>query len=256
MAGLFRRIFRVAQSEAHAVVDKIEDPVKMTEQGIRELRADLAKSIQALAQVKAVTVRLRKDGEDQLRQAQEYERKAMALLQRAQAGDLDMAEAERLATEALNRKQEFEARGKQLLADYQRQQQQTDALQAKVQKLQATITRYENELVTLRGRAQAAEATKKINKQLSGVDPSGTIAMLEKMKERVNQTEAEAEAYGQIAEATTSIDDQINKVLAEPSRAAASDSLLELKRKMGMLPPADPVSSTSSSSTASSTSAS
>ncbi len=256
MAGLFRRIFRVAQSEAHAVVDKIEDPVKMTEQGIRELRADLAKSIQALAQVKAVTVRLRKDGEDQLRQAQEYERKAMALLQRAQAGDLDMAEAERLATEALNRKQEFEARGRQLLADYQKQQQQTDALQAKVQKLQATITRYENELVTLRGRAQAAEATKKINKQLSGVDPSGTIAMLEKMKERVNQTEAEAEAYGQIAEATTSIDDQINKVLAEPSRAAASDSLLELKRKMGMLPPADPASSTSSSSTASSTSAS
>ncbi len=256
MAGLFRRIFRVAQSEAHAVVDKIEDPVKMTEQGIRELRADLAKSIQALAQVKAVTVRLRKDGEDQLRQAQEYERKAMALLQRAQAGDLDMAEAERLATEALNRKQEFEARGRQLLADYQKQQQQTDALQAKVQKLQATITRYENELVTLRGRAQAAEATKKINKQLSGVDPSGTIAMLEKMKERVNQTEAEAEAYGQISEATTSIDDQINKVLAEPSRAAASDSLLELKRKMGMLPPADPASSTSSSSTASSTSAS
>jgi phage shock protein A len=256
MAGLFRRIFRVAQSEAHAVVDKIEDPVKMTEQGIRELRADLAKSIQALAQVKAVTVRLRKDGEDQLRQAQEYERKAMALLQRAQAGDLDMAEAERLATEALNRKQEFEARGRQLLADYQKQQQQTDALQAKVQKLQSTITRYENELVTLRGRAQAAEATKKINKQLSGVDSSGTIAMLEKMKERVNQTEAEAEAYGQIADATTSIDDQINKVLAEPSRAAASDSLLELKRKMGMLPPADPASSTTSSSTASSTSAS
>jgi len=256
MAGLFRRIFRVAQSEAHAVVDKIEDPVKMTEQGIRELRADLAKSIQALAQVKAVTVRLRKDGEDQLRQAQEYERKAMALLQRAQAGDLDMAEAERLATEALNRKQEFEARGRQLLADYQKQQQQTDALQAKVQKLQSTITRYENELVTLRARAQAAEATKKINKQLSGVDSSGTIAMLEKMKERVNQTEAEAEAYGQIADATTSIDDQINKVLAEPSRAAASDSLLELKRKMGMLPPADPAPSTTSSSTASSTSAS
>jgi phage shock protein A len=256
MANLFKRIFRVAQSEAHAVIDKIEDPVKMTEQGIRELRADLAKSIQALAQVKAAAVRLRKDGEDQLRQAQEYERKAIALLQRAQAGDLDMAEAERLATEALNRKQEFETRGRQLLADYQKQQQQADALQAKVQKLQATITRYENELVTLKARAQAAEATRKINKQLAGVDSSSTIAMLERMKDRVNQTEAEAEAYGQIAEATTSIDDQINKALAEPSRTAASDSLLELKRKLGMLPPADSAISTSSGSTASSTSAS
>lgn len=167
-----------------------------------------------------------------------------------------MAEAERLATEALNRKQEFETRGRQLLADYQKQQQQADALQAKVQKLQATITRYENELVTLKARAQAAEATRKINKQLAGVDSSSTIAMLERMKERVNQTEAEAEAYGQIAEATTSIDDQINKALAEPSRTAASDSLLELKRKLGMLPPADSAISTSSGSTASSTSAS
>ncbi|MFN3426392.1 MAG: PspA/IM30 family protein [Candidatus Thermochlorobacter sp.] len=252
MAGLFRRIFRVAQSEAHAVVDKMEDPVKMTEQGIRELRTDLAKSIQALAQVKAVAVRLRKDGEDQLRQAQEYERKAMALLQRAQAGDLDMAEAERLATEALNRKQEFESRGRQLLTDAQVQQQQSDALQAKVQKLQSTITRYENELVTLKGRAKAAEATKKINQQLSGVDSSGTIAMLEKMKERVTQTEAEAEAYAQIADATTTVDDQINRVLATPSKSAASDSLLELKRKMGMLPAGD--SGTSATSGASTTS--
>jgi phage shock protein A len=38
MAGLFKRIFRVAQAEAHAAVDKLEDPVKMTEQGIRELK--------------------------------------------------------------------------------------------------------------------------------------------------------------------------------------------------------------------------
>ncbi len=239
MAGLFRRIFRVAQSEAHSVVDKLEDPIKMTEQGIRELREDLAKSIQALAQVKAVTVRLKKDGEAQQLQAAEYERKAMALLQRAQRGDIDMAEAERLATEALNKKEEFAQRGAQLMSDYQKQQKLTDDLQAKVQKLQSTITRYENEMITLKGRARAAEATKKINQQLSGVDSSGTVAMLEKMKDRVNQTEAEAEAYGQIADATTTVDDQINKVLSAPSASATSDSLLELKRKMGMLPPAD-----------------
>ncbi|MDW8466352.1 MAG: PspA/IM30 family protein [Chloroherpetonaceae bacterium] len=143
--------------------------------------------------------------------------------------------------------------GVKLLTDAQLQQQQADALQTKVQKLQSTITRYENELITLKGRAKAAEATKKINQQLSGVNSSGTIAMLEKMKERVMQTEAEAEAYAQIAEATTTVDEQINRILATPSKSAASDSLLELKRKMGMLPPADPASS-SAGNTASSTS--
>jgi phage shock protein A len=114
MAGLFKRIFRVAQSEAHAAVDKLEDPVKMTEQGIRELKQNFAVSMQSLAQVKASAIRLKKDGEDQLRIAQEYERKAMLLLQRASKGEIDMAEAERLATEALNKKAEFEARGKRL----------------------------------------------------------------------------------------------------------------------------------------------
>ena len=37
MAGFFSRLFRVAQSEAHSVVDKLEDPIKLTEQGKRQV---------------------------------------------------------------------------------------------------------------------------------------------------------------------------------------------------------------------------
>ena len=35
MASIFQRIFKVAQSEAHASMDKFEDPIKMSEQGVR-----------------------------------------------------------------------------------------------------------------------------------------------------------------------------------------------------------------------------
>jgi len=241
MAGLFKRIFRVAQSEAHAAVDKLEDPVKMTEQGIRELKQNFAVSMQSLAQVKASAIRLKKDGEDQLRIAQEYERKAMLLLQRASKGEMDMAEAERLATEALNKKAEFEARGNDLLSQHVTQQQLADNLQVKVDKLRQSITKYENELITLKARARTAESMRKINQQLSGIDSDGTVAMLEKMKEKVNQEESLAEAYGKIADNSTSIDDQIEKALKAPSASGApSDSLLELKRKMGMLPSETP----------------
>jgi len=241
MAGLFKRIFRVAQSEAHAAVDKLEDPVKMTEQGIRELKQNFAVSMQSLAQVKASAIRLKKDGEDQLRIAQDYERKAMLLLQRASKGEMDMAEAERLATEALNKKAEFEARGNDLLSQHVTQQQLSDNLQVKVDKLRQSITKYENELITLKARARTAESMRKINQQLSGIDSDGTVAMLEKMKEKVNQEESLAEAYGKIADNSTSIDDQIEKALKAPSASGApSDSLLELKRKMGMLPSETP----------------
>ncbi len=241
MAGLFKRIFRVAQSEAHAAVDKLEDPVKMTEQGIRELKQNFAVSMQSLAQVKASAIRLKKDGEDQLRIAQDYERKAMLLLQRASKGEMDMAEAERLATEALSKKSEFEARGNDLLSQHATQQQLADNLQVKVDKLRQSITKYENELITLKARARTAESMRKINQQLSGVDSDGTVAMLEKMKEKVNQEESLAEAYGKIADNATSLDDQIEKALKAPSASGApSDSLLELKRKMGMLPSETP----------------
>lgn len=241
MPGLFKRIFRVAQSEAHAAVDKLEDPVKMTEQGIRELKQNFAVSMQSLAQVKASAIRLKKDGEDQLRIAQDYERKAMLLLQRASKGEIDMAEAERLATEALNKKAEFEARGNDLLSQHVTQQQLADNLQVKVDKLRQSITKYENELITLKARARTAESMRKINQQLSGIDSDGTVAMLEKMKEKVTQEESLAEAYGKIADNATSLDDQIEKALKVPSASGSpSDSLLELKRKMGMLPSQTP----------------
>ena len=41
MAGFFRRLFSLGNAEAHSIIDRLEDPVKMTEQGIRELKKDL-----------------------------------------------------------------------------------------------------------------------------------------------------------------------------------------------------------------------
>jgi len=234
--NLFKRIFKMAQSEAHTIADKLEDPIKLTEQGIRDLKNDLSQAMQSLAQVKASAIRLKKDADDQNNLAADYERKAMLLLQRAQRGEIQMAEAERLATEALSKKDESAQRGTTLMAEHQGQQQMADQLQTKVQKLKQTITKYENELITLKARSRTAESMKKINKQLANVDSSSTIAMLEKMKDKVKEEESLAEAYGQIDDATAGVDDQINKALESGSPTASSDSLFELKKKMGMLP--------------------
>ncbi len=34
--SFFQRIFKNVQSQAHSVVDQLEDPIKLSEQGIRE----------------------------------------------------------------------------------------------------------------------------------------------------------------------------------------------------------------------------
>lgn len=232
--GLFQRIFKVGESQAHSLVDKLEDPIKMTEQGIRDLKSDLQKAMTSLAQVKAIAIRHKKDADDQKKLAADYERKAMMLLQKMQGGDIDQAEAERLASESLNKKEESIQRGQTLLSEHKQQQTMADQLQAKVEKLKQTITRYENELITLRARARTAESTRKINQQLANVDSSSTIAMLEKMKNKVQEEESLAEAYGDIGEGGQSIDQEIDSVLSQPDSAKTSKSLDDLKKKMGI----------------------
>jgi phage shock protein A len=175
-----------------------------------------------------------KEGEEAKRQASEYERKAMLLLQRAQDGQMDMPQAERLATEALSMKGTISERATRLLRDAEQQQQLSAQLQGKVLQLKSTISTYENELITLRGRAKTAASTRKINQQLAKVDSSSTIAMLERMKDKVEEDEALAQAYGEIADADISIDTEINRALAGAETPRADNRLAELKARMGL----------------------
>ena len=234
MASIFQRIFKLTQSEAHASMDKFEDPIKMSEQGVRDLKKSLQTSMVSLAQVKSLAIRLQKETDDHKKRAADYERKAMRLLKRMQGGEIEGAEAERLATEALSKKEEALQRHTTGSGEQQAQQRLADQLQTKVEELKRQISKYENEVVTLRARARTASSMRKINQQLAGADASGTVAMLEKMKNKVQEEESLAEAYGQLSDVGGTIDEDIDKALALPSTAATSDSLAELKKKMGM----------------------
>ena len=234
--SLFRRMFKVAQAESHAAMEKFEDPIKMTEQGIRDLKKDLQNAMQSLAEVKSMAIRTRRDAEGKKKLAADYERKAMMLLQKMQSGELDPAEAERLATEALNQKEQQAAEAVRISQEADRHEQMAGQLQANVNKIKSTISTYENDLVTLKARAKTAAATRKINQQIAKVDSSSTIAMLEKMKAKVEEDESLAMAYGEMASADQSIDDEINAVLkGEDAKALPPpQALLELKKKMGI----------------------
>ncbi len=232
--SLFKRLFRVSQAEAHAIVDKFEDPIKMTEQGIRDLKKDLQESMTSLAEVKAVAVRTRREADNHKKLTVDYERKAMTLLQKMQSGEMDQADAERLATQALNKKEQSAADAIRLAQEAERHEQMAGQLQANVNKIKSGVNTYENDLVTLKARARTAAATKKINQQIARVDSSGTMAMLEKMKRKVEEDEALALAYGEMADLDKSVDDEIDAALKSGNTVTASVHLLELKEKMGI----------------------
>lgn len=234
MFNFLKRIFRIFKAQSHTVIDGLEDPIKLTEQGIRDLKEDLQTTLTSLAQAKALLIKSRKDSEEKKGLASTYEGKAVLLLQKAQSGDLDTNEADRLATEALNKKDLILDQALTLEKGLTAHETQTKQLEAAVNTLRTNISKWENELTTLRVRANSATASKNLNKQLAQVDCSGTLSMLEKMKTKVEEDEALATSYGELSNQESSIDAEIDKALAG---STSSDSLEELKAKLKLCPP-------------------
>ncbi|MBL6991056.1 MAG: PspA/IM30 family protein [Bacteriovoracaceae bacterium] len=233
--GLFSRLFRWGQSEAHSVMDKLENPVKMTEQGIRTLRKDLEHAIKDLAHVKALAIKSSKEATLKKQLANDYENKAMLLLKRGQSGVIETEEADRLASEALKKKEEVMAQALTATQNLQMQEDIVNKMEVSIKKMKAQVSSWETELGTLKARAKVANASQKLNQHLAKADSNGTIAMLERMKDRVAEHEALAESYGELAASATDIDDEIDRALEDQSgSAAASDALSDLKAKMAL----------------------
>ncbi|RPD47912.1 PspA/IM30 family protein [Hymenobacter sediminis] len=232
--NLFNRLFKIGQAEAHSAVNQLEDPIKMTEQGLRDLRQDLDKALHALAEVKALAIRSRNDAETERARALDYENKAVLLLQKASRQELEAAEADRLATEALTKKAQHEAHAARAGQEQEKFEASARQLDESVQQLKQTISQWDNELRTLKARVTVSTATKTINQQLAQLDSSGTVALLERMKEKIATEEALAESYGQIAQESKSIDQEIDKALGKGGSAQATTDLQALKAKLGL----------------------
>ena len=137
-------------------------------------------------------------------------------------------------TKSLTRKEEAASRALVWGQQAATQQDMVAKLHNNVNDLKSKISSYENDLLMLKARAKTANATRKINQRLANVDSRGTVALLERMKEKVAEEEALSQAYGEMGDVATSVDDEINKALASGSSVKAKDSLAELKAKMGM----------------------
>ena len=227
-----KRLFKIGQSEAHSAMDKLEDPIKLTEQGIRDMKSDLDKSLRALAEVKAMAIRARNDIETYSENATDYEGKAMLLLQRAEKGELDVTEAERLATESLIKKDENTKLSEESKVQKERFDKSVSQLEGNVKTIKSNIGKWDAELKTLKARVKVSNATKNLNKQLAQIDSTDTVSMLERMREKVEQEEALAESYGEMANESRSVDQDIDKALAGSHVGKATDDLAALKAKM------------------------
>jgi phage shock protein A len=231
MWSFVKRLWNILVGNLHEVADKFEQPITMTKQGIRDLETQLKESLESFAQVRAVAIRSKNEVSKAAQEAEDYKKKAMALLHKAQKVT-NSGDAERLAAEAMAQREQKLELYKTHLATQEKYEKMVAGMSAKIKRLKREVSKWKSELKSLEARQKAAAAGMKINKAMAGMDSGKTLEMLNKLKERVENDEALAEAYGDMAINTKSIDDEINAALEGHH---GMDALQALKEEMGLI---------------------
>jgi phage shock protein A len=236
MNELLARIIRVIKTLVGKKVEQAEDPILLAEQNIRDLKGDLSESLKSLAEIKAIYIRTKHESDAQKRVAGEYERKAILLLEKARDGQIAETEADRLATQALMKKDEIMRRVQSGEKGLQTYEQMVKQLEKQTMQLKMQIEQWEGEIKTLKARAQVSQATRSLQERLSRTDAQGTLTLLDNLKEKVSEQEAMAEAYSQLSNNQTSLDTEIDRILGLDSKGTVQNDLQRLKSQVYTTP--------------------
>jgi phage shock protein A len=227
--GIFSRLAQLIKSNLNDLISRSEDPEKMLNQVVLEMNNQLVEAKKQVAVSIADEKRLAKQLEQEGANAQEWERRAMLALR---AGN------EELAKEALARKREHDEISATLKDQWNKQKAAVEQLKRALRLLNDKIEEAKRKRNVLIARKKRAEAQKAIQETMSGLRDQSAFETFDRMAQKVDQIEAEAEAQGELAEEYTG-DTLAAKFQEIESSHGAEEDLVALKRKMGMLPAAE-----------------
>jgi phage shock protein A len=225
--GIFSRLGTLIKSNINDLISRAEDPEKMLNQVLLEMQQQLVEAKKAVAVAIADEKRLQKQYNSELDKAKEWERKAMLAVR---AGD------DALARQALVRKQEHENISGQFQTQWIAQKAAVDKLKDALRLLANKIEEAKRKKNILIARKKRAEAQRQIANTMQGLGDTSAFDTFDRMAEKINLLEAEAEAGAELA-GELSGDTLESKFLALESggHGTEDEALSELKAKMGLL---------------------
>ena len=224
--GIFSRLAQLIRSNINDLISTSEDPEKMLNQVVLDMNNQLVEAKKQVAASIADEKRLAKQAEQELSNSAEWERRAMMALR---AGN------EELAKEALNRKKEHDQLAQTFKDQWQKQKEAVEKLKTALRMLNDKIEEAKRKKNVLIARKKRAEAQKAIQETMSGLKDQSAFETFDRMSQKIDQIEAEAEAGEELAEEYTG-DVLAHKFSTLEKTAGADDELAALKRKMGLLP--------------------
>jgi phage shock protein A len=205
--GVLERIAKVVEANINALISSAEDPEKMLEQLMVDMREQYREARRqvtvALADEKRLDAKYRKAKGA----ADEWQRRAVVALQRGR---------EDLAREALLRKQENAAAAAEYLASLEQQSVLVERLKQGLVALDRKIDEAVRKKDLIIARQKRAEAAQTINRAVASVDDQSAFEAFARVEENVARLEATTEAEVEVAalEGTKDLEEEFKQLEA------------------------------------------
>src|SRR5881628_1668280 len=206
--GVFDRLSTLIRSNINDLISRAEDPEKMLNQMIVDMRTQLAKAKQQVAAAIA----------DEKRLAVQETR-------------------DDLAKQALLRHNEHAQSALQLHDTWIKHREETEKLKLSLRQLNDRIEDAKRKKNILIARQKRAEAHKRIQETMSSIGDKSVFETFERMTEQIEHEERKLIAAAEVNE-DLSGDTLVKQFQSLEVKADADQQLIELKRKMGLLPAA------------------
>ncbi len=227
--NIFKRLLKIGQAEIHALVDKMENPIHLIENGIEEMKQQLSELTESYITNRAQIIRSENLAKNKLNDAESYEEKALLLLQKAQKQEIDSTKADQLALEALSIKKKLTEEATEITTQSAIFVEKINLINNKIDILKFNIAKWEKELTTLKAKQRINNASAFANQQMANIDNNSTIELLEKMKSKLEFQEAHNDATEEVNQLRA--EQQIDYLLRH-SDNSPNDELEQLKRKI------------------------
>ena len=223
--GIFDRLSTLLRSNLNDLISSAENPEKMLNQLILDMRSQLAKAKQQVAAAIADEKKLQAQAEQEKKQAEDWEKRAMLAVQEGR---------DDLAKQALLRHSEHMEAAVQLDDTWRKHAGETEALKNSLRALNDKIEEAKRKKNILIARQRRAEAQKRIHETMGSISDKSAFETFERMAERIENNERKALAAAELSEELSG--DSLAKQFEQLEYKADADTqLLALKQKMGLL---------------------
>lgn len=222
--NIIDRFFRVVTSNVNNILRRLEDPEKVIEQAVIDMQNDLIRIRQSYAEISATLRRMEKQKEQFENTATEWYRRAQLAIEK---GDED------LAREALLRRQIQLENAGNLVKSLQTQEGAVKKLYSSMMALESKIAEAKRQKESMIARARTAKTSVNVNDMLSALGDSSSTEAFERMKEKVESLEMQAEVAGELAVSNggTSVDLE-RRFQSLEGNTRVEEELNQLKRQL------------------------